>query len=124
MHGLRTMLERWRTRRDLYAQDGALVSGATIAGQVVSDLEAAFQDPTADDLVTLAEASRLCGYTPDTLRRKIDAGELMDYGQKHRPRVRVSELPRKAGSLLTRPECATFAGSKQGIARAVLHADP
>jgi hypothetical protein len=116
------VLERWRSRCETYRTDGALVSGEKIATQVVADLEEALRTEAARELVGLADAGRLCGYSPDTIRRKIDAGELRDYGSAHRPRVRISELPRKAGSLLTQPKGAKLENSKQGIARAVIQA--
>jgi hypothetical protein len=122
MSGLRTMLERWRAKRDLYAQDGALVSGATIIGQVVSDLEAAIQDGGSVELVSLTEAARLCGYTADSLRRKIHAGELTDYGQPHKPRVAVQELPRKVDCLLNRGESGSIAESRRRTARGLISA--
>jgi hypothetical protein len=119
---MRDILDRWRLRRETYRNDGALVSGERIAEQVVADLEAALQDTPESALVSLAEAGRLCGYRPDTLRRKIDAGELRDYGTPHRPRVRVGELPRKVDCLLNSDADASIEESRRRTALGLISA--
>jgi hypothetical protein len=46
--------------------------------------------------VSLNDAARLSGYSPDHLGRLIREGKMRNYGTRHRPRVRVGDLPRKA----------------------------
>jgi hypothetical protein len=58
------------------------------------ELEAALaSDATA--LLSLNEAARHSGYSPDHLGRLVHAGRLRNYGTVRRPRLRLSELPRK-----------------------------
>ena len=122
MRGLRAMLDRWRTKRDLYAQDGALVSGATIIGQVVSDLEAALHENGPGELVGLTEAARLSGYSADYLGRLVRTGTLPNYGRKHAPLVERAALPCKPGYLPPDPPEATIGHPKRRVASAVITA--
>lgn len=51
----------------------------------------------ANQVVTLTEAAALSGYHADSLRHKLATGEIENVGRKHAPRVRIADLPRKAG---------------------------
>lgn len=118
---LQHLLKYWRQRHEIYVADGALVSGAKVAEQVIRDLELAINSGAADDLVTLSEAARLSGFSADYLRRLIRGGQLEDFGKPHKPLLSVESLPRKAGCLLNQPEGANIAEPKRRVAFSVIH---
>lgn len=119
---LHAVLDRWRTRRDLYTQDGALVNGATIAGQVVSDLEAVLHERSPGELVGLTEAARLSGYSADYLGRLVRMGTLTNYGRKYAPLVERAALPCKPGYLPPAPSDRTIGHQKRWVASVVITA--
>jgi hypothetical protein len=57
----------------------------------------------AGELLTLSEAAGLTGYRADYLSRLIGQGKLQNYGRKHSPRVRRSELPVKTSPTELQP---------------------
>jgi hypothetical protein len=85
---------------------------ALVLERVASELEAAFAQQN-DETVTLTEAARISGYHPDHIGRMVRDGDIPNAGRKHAPRVRLGDVPRKAGAL---PEPS----SKQHISRAAL----
>lgn len=74
-------------------------------------------------LVGLTEAGRISGYSADHLGRLIRQGKLTSHGRPNAPRVRVSDLPRKA--YLTRRDDGTQipGASRRQIAQAILTSD-
>lgn len=54
-------------------------------------------------LVTLHEAEELSGYSYSALEKGVRAGRIPNAGTKHSPRIRVADLPRKAGHGLREP---------------------
>ncbi len=59
-----------------------------------AELEAAMAE-AADEVLTLAEASRESGYSARRLRELVAAGGLPNAGRKGVPRLRRADLPRK-----------------------------
>lgn len=51
--------------------------------------------------VTPTEAAAVTHYHPESICRLIRTGKVTNYGTKHRPRVRLDELPRKAAASAT-----------------------
>jgi hypothetical protein len=86
------LVQAWRQQAAAYDRDGQ--PGARLLARCADELEAALAT-TADALVPLNDAARLSGYSPDHLGRLIRDGKLMNLGTRHRPRVRVGDLPRK-----------------------------
>jgi len=74
------------------------VDGANICEEVLNDLKA-LQRADDDDVLTLAKAAAISGYSEDHLGRLVKVGTLANYGRKHAPLVRRSDLPRKPGAL-------------------------
>lgn len=74
------------------------------------------------DTLTLADAARESGYTADHLGRLVRRGEIENVGRPHAPRIRRSDLPRKASAKLLR-EHPTHASmdTRRRIARAISH---
>jgi hypothetical protein len=74
-------------------------------------LEASLQ--SAEESVTLSEASLLGGYSIDALQRMVAVGRIKNAGGKGRPRIRKAQVPTKPGYM------APLQNSKHG---AKLHA--
>lgn len=51
------------------------------------------------ELLSLAEAALISGYTTDHLGRLLREGKLTNHGRPHAPRIRRAELPTKASAL-------------------------
>ena len=77
-----------------YAEVDAHVSGAKLLAKLIADLEQ-ISSALSDQPVTLAEASRLSGYSPDHLARLVRQGRIRNVGRKGAPRVLVGDLPRR-----------------------------
>ena len=90
--------EQWRRRAselDAYAPPAARAFREA-AGELELALRA--QDQA---ILTVPEAARISGFAQRTLRERISSGALENLGQKGSPRVRRSDLPRKARSKAT-----------------------
>ena len=108
---------RWRDRAQGCREIGD-ERGALMYTKLAEELEEALRDSDGA-LLTLAEASRRSGYSADHLARLIKQGALRDYGRKHAPLVRETELPKKPRSpALTAATNGRI--SKSQIARAVV----
>ncbi len=87
------LIAAWRSRRAEWNRLHVHVDGASLADEVIRDLEAL----TADEpLLTLTTAASKCGYTADHLSRLIRKKTLQNHGKKGSPRVKLSECPQKA----------------------------
>jgi len=58
-------------------------------------LDASLQ--SAEESVTLKEASHLGGYSVDALQRMVAAGRIENSGRKGKPRIRRAHVPTKPG---------------------------
>jgi hypothetical protein len=84
---------RWESRHSELARLHAQVDGAALVEEFLSDLE---RLASAETAMSLAEASRLSGYSADHLGRLVRKGEISNRGRKNAPKVLLSECPRKA----------------------------
>ena len=89
----------WRERAAVMERYAPTVAAAL--RDCASELEGATR-ADAIDTVSVAEAAILSGYTSDAIGRMIARGEIHNYGNKRRPRIRRSEVPRKPGHRPTR----------------------
>ncbi|HEX5437498.1 MAG TPA: hypothetical protein VFW98_10070 [Gemmatimonadaceae bacterium] len=93
-HGILARLaERWRAEAERLRQLAAVGQAAALeyaAGELEVALEAGL-----DDTVTLGVAAHETGYSTDHLSRLIRQGKLKNVGQKHAPRIRLADVPRK-----------------------------
>ena len=96
-HALCAFRERWLTRRDELRRLHALVDGATLCDELLADLDIAVRSEGAAAL-SLREAARASGYSADHLGRLVRAGTVVNVGRPNAPKVRLSDLPRKAGA--------------------------
>jgi len=96
--GIRDLPAQWHTQADALERYGA--AGNAIALRAAADqLEAALR--AADgDVLTIAEAAAASGFSRDHLGRLLRAGAIPNVGRPHAPRVRKSDLPRKANRCL------------------------
>lgn len=93
--GPEQLAETWRSEADTLRRRGC-DSQARLLESLAGDLEAALAAGDAEP-VTLAEASRLSGYSQAQLRRLIGEEKLHNVGQGRRVAIARGELPRKPG---------------------------
>ena len=86
--------QRWQLRREEFARVGAHVDGAKVIDAFLADL-ATEEREEAGQLLSLAHATRISGYSPEHLARCIRTGKIANAGEKNRPRIRRADLPRK-----------------------------
>jgi hypothetical protein len=88
------LLLLWRARAEAIEPYAPPVARAI--RDCADELEA-LQKSDASDLVSLAEGAILSGYDADSLGRMIRSGRLVNHGNKRRPKVKRSDLPRIPG---------------------------
>ena len=93
---------------------------ASILERCVEDLEAFLRESDLEPL-TLAQASRESGYTPDHLRRLIREGKLTNVGRRNAPRIRRGDLPQKPRRFDSSLDTTDLeVASKEQIARSIV----
>ena len=117
MNALAKLTAKWAARRDEWKALGVAVNGAALADQVIADLRE-IQASDAD-IVTLAEAHALGGYSVDHLQRLVSNGKIENMGRRGSPRIRRSDVPIRPGHTLpTSPPDSHFS-SRRRMALAV-----
>lgn len=89
---------RWRVRAadlEVFAPPAAAAFRAA-----ASELEEALL-ARADELLTLADAAAVSGYSARRLRELIADGTIPQAGRKHAPRIRRADLPVRPGATST-----------------------
>jgi hypothetical protein len=92
------VIARWEQRQRDWARHKAQVDGVSVCDEVLADLRAMAADPEQPPL-TLTEAASLSGYTREHLGRLVRQGKIENAGGPNAPRIRLKDLPRKAGYL-------------------------
>jgi len=87
------LLAAWQQRADFLEQYGD-PNSARLWRLATVELERALAAFGAETL-TLDEAAKVSGYSPDYIRKQIAAGELSNAGRKNAPRVRRGDLKAK-----------------------------
>lgn len=82
--------------RERLGRYGAVVPATQLFDLVVEKLDETTRSD-AGELLTLAGAAEVCGYTADHLGTLVRNGKLTNYGRRNAPRVRRDELPIKPG---------------------------
>jgi hypothetical protein len=116
------LLDRWVERRDQLKRYGALVDGARLVDDLITDLEQLLREEDAD-LLSLSEAAATSGYSADHLSRLIRTGKLENHGRSPRPRVRRGDLPRKPHALRPEPPSPFLTTSRRQIAMSVVNSE-
>ena len=94
---LKQVIARWSSRRDELRRLGAFVDGVKLCDEVLADLTAVVS--IHDEVLTLTEAARHSGYSSEHLGRLVRDGKTPNAGRPNAPRIRVHQLPCKAGHL-------------------------
>ena len=92
------LIARWQARREEWQRLGAQVDGARLCEEVIADFESVLAQE-GDVSLTLTEAAELSGYSREHLGRLVRDGKIPDAGRPNAPRIRLRDLPRKAGHL-------------------------
>ena len=113
--------EAWRSRADDIRRFSAAAAAAF--EQAADQLERSLTE-VADVLLTLQQAARESGYSPDHVRRMIREGKVPNAGRPNAPRVRRRDLPRKPQRLPSSEEPVHVqAASSRQVVRAVARGD-
>jgi hypothetical protein len=120
--------ERIRTwRRDAAVfRDYGDIRTADVLERLASELEHDLEE-NASEIVDMARAVDLTGYTRGHLRRLLLGGTLRNVGTPDNPAFHISDLPRKPGCASPRPRLAPssppLSSSRVQVARAVVSGD-
>jgi hypothetical protein len=93
---LNAIAARWAWRLEEWRRLHATVDGAAIASEVLADLEQVAAESARESL-TLSDAARVSGYSPDHLARLVREGKLANHGRKGAPRFLRADLPIRPG---------------------------
>ena len=88
------LAERWRQEAALFRKRGQS-QVAALMESMAADYEAVERERVLEEL-TLTEAVEESGYSYSALQKMLASGQLENLGEKHAPRVRRVDLPRKA----------------------------
>jgi predicted DNA-binding protein (UPF0251 family) len=117
------LVSLWLSRAEILRRHGAAEAAHT-AELLAEELEAALRAETTDTL-SLPEAAKESGFSARTLSRLIRRGRLTNAGTESRPRIRRSQLPRKARpTLLTGAPVNSVTEIRGQMARAIAHSKP
>lgn len=76
-------------------------------------------DDFSNQQLTLTQAARESGYSPEHLGRWVRLGKIPNAGRPHAPRIRRGDVPQKPGAL--RPKPLTLMVDRTQIARSVVN---
>lgn len=114
------LLARWQSRQEEWQRFDASVKGAIVAAEIVEDLRRLAGVDTEVSL-SLAEAARRSGYSADHLGRLVRQGKIPNAGRPNAPRIRLSDLPRKAITLPVPETCSNVEHDRGRIARSIAY---
>ncbi len=110
----------WRERAVALERYAPAVANAI--RDLAAELEAALREAELGTL-TLTAAARLSGYSREHLSRLLRDGKVPNAGRPNAPRVRLGDLPRKAGHLPPERVPTDIPGtSKRQIVRSIVDA--
>jgi hypothetical protein len=98
------------------------VDGVSVCDEVLADLRAMAAE-AEQPLLNLTEASSLSGYSREHLGRLVRDGKIENAGRPNAPRIRLRDLPRKAGYLPPERVPEQLPGTSKGqIVRSIVGA--
>lgn len=115
---LSDLVAQWRARAEQLRPYGPAAARAfqNAAAELERELEA-----EAGETLTLSQAADASAYSADYLGRMIRDGRIPNAGRPHAPRIRRTDLPKKANRLRGKPATLQLLGAGPGeIARAVV----
>lgn len=116
---LELLIRRWEARQRDGDRLSATVPLSAIAAEVLADLHTLRAEESAAS-VGLIEAAARSGYSADHIGRLIASGTIENVGRKGKPRIRVSDIPRKPGrSLRARSGSGHLSPRRQVVASVV-----
>ena len=92
----------WRERAEVIHRYARAEAQAEIWKLAADELDAELQNQ-ADELLTLIDAARRSGYSPDHLGRLVRNGKLANRGRPHAPKIRAGDLPRRSRRVAETP---------------------
>ena len=112
--GSGVLAARWRAEAAVLRRRGAALQ-AEVLEQCAAELEADERERALEAL-TLEQAATESGYSYSALQKLVGSGALTNVGDKHRPRVRRGELPRKPSRVQheSEPDLAALVQSRRG----------
>lgn len=117
---LRAFISKWSGEAETLRRLGAHVDGAKLIDALLVDLQALSRAEASESL-TLEEAARESGYSPDHLGKLLRSGIIPNAGRKNAPRILRTHLPLKPSALRKARGEGQLAGATPGqIARAVV----
>jgi hypothetical protein len=93
---IEALVAQWRDEAALLRKRAATVQ-AEVMESCVADLESRWNEWQLEAL-TLEQAVTESGFSYSALQKKVASGELENVGDKHKPRVRRRDLPKKGGT--------------------------
>lgn len=116
----RELAAAWRDRAATLDRYAPTVANAI--RDLAEELEAALREGAAQTL-TLTAAADLSGYSREHLSRLVRDGKIPNAGRPNAPRVRLGDLPRKAGHLPPERVPTDIPGASKGqIVRSIVDA--
>lgn len=92
----RALAAKWRGEAERLRQLGADAQAKTLE-TCATELELLRREE-GQRVVTLREAQTLSGFSYSALEKMVRSGRLANVGARHRPRLRVADLPRKVSA--------------------------
>jgi len=111
------LLVDWRSEADRMALRG-LRESVDLMRSMADQLEAVLGHQHSE-ILTLGEAARESGYSADHLGRMIREGTIPNAGRPRAPRIRRSDVPRKASELTKMGPTPTLRLTKAAIVRSI-----
>jgi hypothetical protein len=112
---------KWRTEADALRRRHATVDGAELCKEILADFDAVVA-AEMEVVLNLQEAAAESGYSPDHLGALIRKKALPQAGRPGAPKIRRSDLPKKASGLRPPPQAFKIVPATPGeIARAVVN---
>ena len=104
MRSVESLAAEWREKAaDMRAWSA--VAQAELLEKCASALESRIREYWLQEL-TLDEAASESGFSYSALQKKVASGDIENVGNKHSPRLRRQDLPKKGGTAKEEPDLA------------------
>lgn len=103
---------RWRARAADVREWAAAEGAAQALEKAAEELDAALRTGSGE-LMTLTDAATASGYSADHIGRLVRTRAIPNHGRRNAPRVRLADLPLKAGALPAAPELNQFLDTRR-----------